>query len=231
MSTLILEPHFDDTAYSMAGLLLSGVISADTTIVTIFSRSAFAPYSALSDTEKISALRYTEHKHFCKKIAVRAHVLEYDEALLRGWSISNIFDHTCDIDHEKQLKQRISSDLAMLNETLRPAEVYSPLGICGHIDHILVRQCAEQVFPLKIKYYEELPYAGEIRQEEYTHWISKLTKDLYPQINTDISVLEQRLSLLRFYRSQVTEKDITSVRKYMNMHQGERFWSKTNMGI
>ena len=60
MKTLLLEPHFDDTAYSMAGLILSGVISADSLIVTVFSRTLFAPYADASGIDQISALRYRE---------------------------------------------------------------------------------------------------------------------------------------------------------------------------
>lgn len=228
MITLILEPHFDDTAYSMSGLLLSGVIATDPLIVTVFSQSTFAPYADASGQEQVSVLRYAEHDLFCKKIAARTQVLGYPEAPLRGWAINNIFDHRYGNDHERHLKQQIVADLEQLNEQHRPAQVYVPLGICGHIDHVLVRACAEQVFPSVIKYYEDLPYAGEIPSDEYNNWIKQLTGGLYPVTNSDTSTLEERIELLRYYESQVADKDIASVRKYVNIHQGERFWLKTN---
>ena len=41
------------------------------------------------------------------------------------------------------------------------AEVYSPLGIGGHVDHFLVRRAVEALVPPeRIAYYEDYPYAG-----------------------------------------------------------------------
>jgi LmbE family N-acetylglucosaminyl deacetylase len=228
MRTLILEPHFDDTAYSMAGLLLTGVVGAGALVVTVFSRSIFAPYAAVSGVDEISALRYREHKKFCAGISVMYRTLGYDEAPQRGWSMDNIFDTMYGKDDEMELKKRIAGDFVLLNESYMPDEVFAPLGISGHIDHVAVRECAEKAFPGKIKYYEDLPYAGEIQAVEYTKWIENLTKGLQPIQNPDADNLDRRIELLKSYRSQVAEKDIKAVRNYISMHRGERFWTKLN---
>jgi LmbE family N-acetylglucosaminyl deacetylase len=227
MQTIILEPHFDDAAYSMTGLLLSGVVPADALIVTVFTRSQFAPYATASGLEQISALRYEEHEKFCERMAMNHCSLGYDEAPQRGWSMDDIFDNRYGNDTEPDLKQQIMYDLVSLDEGYMPDAVFAPLGICGHTDHLLVRECAEAVFPLKMSYYEDLPYAGEIPFVEYADWIIKLTKGLHPQTNRNIATLPARIELLKLYTSQVAEKDIRSVRNYIGMHQGERFWSKT----
>lgn len=250
MRTLIIEPHFDDTAYSMTGLILSGTVAAeddDILILTVFTRSIFAPYADASGVDQISALRYGEHKEFCEQIQVFHHILGYDEAPQRGWSMDELFDTLYGNDKERALKEmeaketalkeraqkelalkkQIRDDFVLLNESYKPDVVFSPLGICGHIDHILVRECAESVFSLQIRYYEDLPYAGEIPTAEYLSWINQLTNGLHPTKNPGVGRLARRIELLKLYQSQVTEKDIESVRNYLSMHQGERFWTKT----
>lgn len=227
MNILVLEPHFDDTAYSMAGLLLSGMVADDVLVVTVFSRSEFAPYAAISGVDQVSARRLEEHKKFCQKISVMDLALGYDEAPQRGWSMDSIFDHLHSNDAEEDLKQSIMNDLLLLKEKFTPGKVYAPLGICGHIDHVIVRECAESVFASTIHFYEDLPYAGEINRSEYNEWIKKLTGALYPAINPDVSRLGHRLEYLKMYSSQVAKKDLASVRNYLRMHPGDRFWSTT----
>ncbi|MCW3464962.1 PIG-L deacetylase family protein [Chitinophaga nivalis] len=226
MKTMILEPHFDDTAYSMTGWLLLAKMPADTITVTVFTRSTFAPYAEATGVEAVSALRYAEHKAFCQQASLTAHLLGYEEAPQRGWAMEHIFDNTLGAGTEWELQQRIQHDFRLLHQRFAPDQVYAPLGICGHIDHLLVRECAAQVFPGKISYYEDLPYAGEIQPEVYDDWIHQLTQQLYPRFNRDMSSLDQRIAWLRSYRSQVAEKDIAAVRQYIHRHQGERCWSE-----
>ena len=226
MKTLVLEPHFDDTAYSMSGLLLSGSREDEVLIVTVFSKCAFAPYANVSGIEEVSAFRLQEHKQFCEAVAVEGLTLNYHEAPQRGWPMDSLFYHLNCGGVEKELIQSITGDLENIKNSFKPHRVFAPLGICGHLDHVMVRQCSEKVFSGNIHFYEELPYAGEIDETEYNTWIQKLTVNLHPAIQPAADTIERRLEYLKIYSSQVAEKDLESVRKYLRIHQGDRYWSK-----
>lgn len=227
MQTFIIEPHFDDAAYSVGGMLLTGRIDPlNALLISVFTRSEFAPYSTAKGIDEISALRLNETKSYCNTMGLLQVSLPYDEAPLRGYPLEQIFEVDYRNEDETALKSALSAQLQRLKNQYHPAEVFSPLGVSGHVDHKIVRECCEIVFGDELHYYEDLPYSGEIPKQEYTNWISSLTKNLAPVQLNSISVLAQRIDLLRLYKSQVAGKDVNSVCKYVESHKGERYWIK-----
>lgn len=227
MNTLLFEPHFDDAAYSLSGLILSGVIDPmEAELVTVFTQSTFAPYANVKTIDEISALRAIESASFCQQLKLKNSTLGFSEAPIRGYSLDAIFDENYKSNLEQNLKDNLLKEMGRLKKQFQPSRIFCPLGISGHIDHFIVRECAEETFENQLFYYEDLPYAGEISSAEYQAWIDALTIDLIPLKNEWNSFLKERIRLLKTYQSQVADKDIQAVINYTERNVFERYWMR-----
>ncbi len=226
---ILFSPHCDDIAYSLTGRILAGRESAQECVVaTVFTRSTFAPYSPLcssGDVEQITCLRLGEELEFCRSLGL-AHVgLGLPEAPLRGFDlVDDLFTTKRRVDDDP-IQPEVERLLGELSSVCRPDRVYCPLGIAGHVDHLIVRQAIESVFVgvCPVHYYEDLPYAGELTDEEYHESLTNYAAGLRPETIVG-DWLDRKLALLGGYTSQVAAKDKQSVRDHTRRVGGERGW-------
>ncbi|SDR57036.1 GlcNAc-PI de-N-acetylase [Rhizobiales bacterium GAS191] len=237
--TLYLSPHCDDIAYSLAGRILAGEeatgqeIIGPGIVVTIFTQSDFAPYAshglARLDTDAITQLRRTEETAFCHALNLESVPLPLAEAPLRGErTIDDVFvtDTTARLD---PIISSVVSLLETLAEQRRPGRVYAPLGISGHIDHLVTRFAAESVFGAKrcsLLLYEDLPYAGELPADACRAELERLAVGLRPALTPAGDWLPAKLHLLSGYTSQVASKDLQAVISHTERIGGERVWCR-----
>ena len=67
-ATILVSPHPDDVAYSVGGSLLTSFFQGPKLILSAFTRSNFAPYSAgAHDTDTISRIRREEDMKFAQR--------------------------------------------------------------------------------------------------------------------------------------------------------------------
>lgn len=228
-NTWLLAPHCDDIAYSLAGRLFSGAEGGrGMQLLTIFSRSCFAPYAPYVTTEaQITALRQDEESRFCAALHLEHDCLDLAEAPLRGYpDVDSLFaeDGVTPNDPvleclEQRLRQRLKA--------AAPARVFAPLGIGGHVDHLITRAAAQRVFGgvCPLLFYEDLPYAGELQPAELSRQLARDAQGLRPLLTPLGDWLPDKLERLAGYASQVAPKDLESVKTHAHLIGGERVWT------
>ncbi|MCG8295102.1 PIG-L deacetylase family protein [Pseudomonas entomophila] len=225
----LLSPHCDDIAYSMAGRLLGGAERGQgIRLLTIFSQSRFAPYAQRLNTQaQISRWRQAEEARFCAALHLAHECLDLAEAPLRGYpDVDSLFVDDGAVPEDPVL-ERLEQRLRQRLEQARPARVYAPLGIGGHVDHLLTRRAAQRVFAdvCPLLFYEDLPYAGELSADALAQQLTRTTQGLRPLLTPLADWLPEKLRHLAGYASQVAEKDLASVATHAHLIGGERVWT------
>lgn len=115
--------------------------------------------------------------------------------------------------------------------------VYIPLGIGGHVDHILVRDAGialhDQHPPFEVWFYEDYPYSANAHtyQQAMAHFPRKLESMLYPQKSSHIRA---KLGAIACYESQISTfwANLNDMKEAVQTHMksvgngalAERFW-------
>ena len=114
--------------------------------------------------------------------------------------------------------------------TLPPAEqVIAPLTVGHHVDHLLTRSAAEEVWGVRLRYYEDYPYAQksgaveEIIAQQDSHWSSEV-------IELSELELQQKIEAIAAFKSQLStfwksraelERQVTG---FAQQRGGEKIW-------
>lgn len=112
------------------------------------------------------------------------------------------------------------------------AQVYSPLAIGGHVDHVLVRSAAEAVGVRRPAYYEDYPYAQKVAAGALPAGdFDALTRGLAARtVTLSAADVQARIDAIARYRSQqfALFEDVASmpekVRAYVAASGGERYY-------
>ena len=190
MTTVLIQPHPDDLAYSIGGILLLDevLIDKDNTIaVTVFTGSSSAK-KVISD---ITQVRREENRKYFNSLHLPSIDLHHPDSSFPYRNMNNTMEVYNLMKRE-------------LNEIIgKEDKVVMPLAIGYHIDHLMVRDALES-FPNKV-YYEDVPYIFR--------YGPKLLKDkrVYEY---DISlVLNKKIELLKIYDSQMDETTLQQVKQ------------------
>lgn len=210
---LILSPHSDDTAFSLGGLLAEGSAFQGWRKhqLTLFVRSCHAPYAPwLDGVEAITTARSREDDAFCACHDISLRRLDLDETLVRGYpSVASIFAPRQ--PHEDALFARTCREVEQAVTSFDM--VLAPLGIGGHIEHVLVREACRRVRPDAL-YYEDLPYAGDFSNAELDDFVLAFDPDARWRCFGIGSALGEKSACLLGYASQVAETDLHKVISY-----------------
>src|SRR3954468_10458332 len=100
VDTIVIAPHPDDAALSVAHLLLASR-GESVMVVDVFSKTAWWRLSdSTGDLDEIQRVRFAEEQLMCRMSNSKLRVLGLPEALLRGRTIGDVF--TSPIDHRDQ---------------------------------------------------------------------------------------------------------------------------------
>jgi len=107
-------------------------------------------------------------------------------------------------DFEPLVRQKLAEAIHSFN--LHPAQIYCPLGVGQHVDHIIIRRAVEGLCdPSLLRYYEEYPYA--IRPKELEKWLrteGRSDKWSPTVVKLTANEIEARISAISCYSSQIT---------------------------
>jgi LmbE family N-acetylglucosaminyl deacetylase len=173
---LYISPHLDDAVLSCGGTIASQVAAGETVlVVTLFAgdappgpRSDFALLLherwGLGDNPFVG--RRAEDQRSLNALGAAAIQLSFPDAIYRTGpdgallypSREGIFGPVH--PSEDALVDELARSLAALGVP-ETARVYVPLGVGGHVDHVLTRRAAERWHPARAGfwYFEEYPYA------------------------------------------------------------------------
>ena len=228
---LLVSPHADDVAYSLGGHLITGALPGKhCVLVTVFSVSDFAPYllPPSGDSRVVSQVRADEDRRFAMSHDLQLIRLDHQEAPIRDniRHVNDLFKNHLEIIGHPYLPQ-VRATIGGLLQLKRWSKVFGPLGLGGHIDHLLVRETLDSLFRKgsRFFFYEDLPYAGEIAVEDYHSELPLLTAGMASTSLPPSDWLDLKLKCLKFYGSQVADKDLCSVIEATDRANGERVWT------
>jgi LmbE family N-acetylglucosaminyl deacetylase len=125
---LVLSPHLDDAVLSVGALLAARAAAGDDVVVaTVFSKVE----DARREAEDVAALRLLgcQHRH-----------LGLDDAPLRG--VAKTTAALCAGEPDVDVTDAVGRALDGLIAAEAPAELWVPLAVGGHIDHVAVLRAA-----------------------------------------------------------------------------------------
>jgi LmbE family N-acetylglucosaminyl deacetylase len=221
---LFLSPHLDDAVLSCGAFIYELTRGgAEVEILTIFA--GVPNPSHLSDLAKwfhgvcglgddAIEIRRVEDKNAARclgAVTTQLHLLEClyrrdETGRARYLREDDIFQS--DSNKEMDTLNEIVAALSKSVDLANLSEIYLPLGIGRHIDHLLLRGAVESLLHTlnernlaKLTYYEDLPYACWNRDP---NWQIALAKNLHPNLRfMDEDTSRAKIEAISLYGSQV----------------------------
>jgi len=175
---IYVSPHLDDAVLSCGGLIASTEGRQRTEVWTLFCgapwvgrpsplaqwlHSASGARTALA----LSRRRRREDHAACSSLGCRARHFGWRDAVYRRastgeWLYSETTEHAPPHD-EAAL---VTAIVTKLKQNLNPNDLLiAPLGIGGHVDHLIARQAVERTGHKPLLYYGDLPYSHRSPEE------------------------------------------------------------------
>jgi len=214
---LVLSPHLDDAVLSLGGMMAHKVSQGQSVVVyNLFCAPYHGPLSPAAqrlhegwgDPEDITALRLHEDRQALEVIGAHqiigdARDLIYRQSLQGAWLYSNMEDIQGERNPEDDALVGTYSNKLSGMFTRDKFDIYTPLCIGGHIDHMLVFDIGVRLHKggYAVRFYEDLPYA--MREDYLSARISVLhdmqsSLELFP-----LEMLARKIEALHYYQSQI----------------------------
>lgn len=172
MTTLLaISPHLDDAVFSAGAMLWNAAQAGDRVIIaTVFTGNVARPggFALACQLDKglgpgidYMALRREEDQEACAIIGAEARHLPLLEAPHRGYDdAKTLFGPIRSADH---IGAEVAAMLKFLIDEVAPDHLLGPIGIGGHVDHVIVRKVMATVassYP--ILWWEDWPYLDRV---------------------------------------------------------------------
>jgi LmbE family N-acetylglucosaminyl deacetylase len=184
---MVIEPHMDDAALSVGGLMLQRRAECEFLLVTVATQSVASSYRGRDrdffDVQTISNLRKAESAIVARLVWGRHIPLGLVEATLRyypqkwtlDWfqrheqAIYAYLEHAAAAGGGSEL-ELWTATIAKAIEDLQPEEIWMPLGIGVHVDHQLTRHACLNILRTNPKiveqrvcrFFQDVPYAADV---------------------------------------------------------------------
>lgn len=227
MKVYILSPHIDDAAF---GLALTIAKCAENNIsVTIINCFTVTKWTAIpvenKEIDAVSRLRKNEDAEFYKNIG-NVNIINLDllDAPLRN---GYIFQNQPFQPNEWELIKNLQKLLEQHVDGL----LLCPLAIGNHIDHAICREAVIRLYnKLNVIFYEDLPYAQRIDEDQIRQHVHILEEKLEVKIlNHTVSVnnceIDKKQSISA-YKSQLNNEILSEIIAHLNALKGERIWGE-----
>ena len=223
---VVIEPHMDDAALSTGGSLLHRRGRCRITILSVVKWSNFTSYLLLKrnylDVSEISTLRQQESVLVARMLGAEHRCLNWNDAPLRfypseRWSPATVEEfNKAPQDFAKGFPN--PNEVSLLAEqltqeltTLRPDELWIPMGLGDHLDHRTTRSAClralvnarERFLNVPVLMYEDIPYSKEPSHAALIRTTLASCGTRLVRMTEDITdVFEAKLRLSSIYASQ-----------------------------
>lgn len=228
MRVVVLSPHRDDAAFSLALSLESWAeAGADVTVLNFFTRSDYAPYAR--EGADIPAVRALEDARALRAIScnIRTRSLPLQDAPLR---LPLDFGSITNPDVFRPVPEEVRELSRVVAKTCAKALVMSPLGLGEHIDHRTVRDAAlAAIGPKRIAFYEDLPYAAWTPEAAIRERVSEIEGQRSERLfasRQGSRNLRWKRRMARKYQSQIDDRMAETIARHGEKYSGaERIWA------
>ena len=239
MKILVLSPHRDDAAFSLSFSIAHWLAAGHSvTIMNVFTRSLYAPYSDAESVHEndrlsyVSAMRKREDEAFLRQVPGADMIdLNIKDAPIRLHCDSAI---VCDMEIDPQDKAIAKIHNTVEKHLRTPHCLVIPLALGHHVDHRVVRDAVLPLTPdIPCAFYEELPYAARdgvridlSRFREDT--AQRFHEELHPVLvhGTQTRPTEHKRKLALMYSSQIDAALADTIAQFSHRYHGaERQWA------
>jgi len=223
---MVIEPHMDDAALSVGGLMLQRRAECEFLLVTVATRSVATSYRGRNrnffDIETISNLRKAESEIVARMVWGRHIPLGVTEATLRynpqNWTLDWFQRHEqavyAYLEHgagQGEL-ELWTATIAKAIEDFEPEEIWMPLGIGVHVDHQLTRHACLNILRTNPKlverrvcrFFQDVPYAANF--PHHTAIVLEAMRNAGVKLEEErmdvTDVKQEKIRLLAVYLSQ-----------------------------
>lgn len=167
-TALFLSPHLDDVAFSCGGTVARlAALGWRCIVATVFTRSVARPTGfalacqldkGLGPDVDYLALRRDEDRAFALAVDAETAWFDLPEAPHRGYaSAAALFGPPRAAD---AIGPAVDACITACLDSTRPAQVFAPLGLGDHVDHVqVVRSVRRSVRDVPVAWYRDTPYA------------------------------------------------------------------------
>lgn len=245
---LILSPHRDDAAFSLAIAITNWLTARHTvTILNVFTRSRYAPFSDAAfvhendELSYVSAMRLREDEHFLRRMTQdlpkglksNLHMVDLnlkDAPIRLRIPLEELSDTP--VNPEDRAIEKIRKALTKQSEAGAIEALVFPAALGNHIDHLTVREAAISFTThIPAAFYEDLPYAtthpsATTDLETLREDAEKRNEPLTPLIYQIESAVERKQKLVLGYASQIDDEAGTLISEFATRYNGgERLWA------
>ncbi len=239
---LVLSPHRNDAAFSL-GLAMEAWLTAKhrVTVLGVFTRSATAPFSDADTVHPNDLLSYVSGMRRKEELLKLLPKLRMEDLNLKDAPIRL----RCSVEEAYGLAPReddsavekVRKALAKLDAGMKIDAIVLPLGLGGHVDHIVVRNAALEFASTRAcAFYEDLPDA--LRDGESFD----ANRDIDLAIEAEQATLgegfasvvltsgnetgsKRKLKMVSVYASQIDEQTMQTISNFAGRYgAGERVW-------
>jgi LmbE family N-acetylglucosaminyl deacetylase len=248
LKILILSPHRDDAAFSLSIAITNWLIARHTvTILNIFTRSRYAPYSDAAfvhendELSYVTAMRLREDEAFLRRITQNlpkglknhlhmAHLNLKDAPIRLRIPLEAVNDTR--VNPADPSIEKIRKALTKQSEAGTMQALVVPAALGNHIDHLTVREAAQPFTAnLPAAFYEDLPYAtthpSAATDLEALRESAAERNDLLTPITYQLeSATDFKRKLVLGYASQIDDETGTLITDFAQRYNGgERLWA------
>ena len=245
---LILSPHRDDSAFSLSIAIIKWLTARHTvTILNVFTRSRYAPYSDAAfvhendELSYVSAMRLREDEHFLRRVTetlpkgLKNHLhmidLNLKDAPIRlRIPLEELSDTP--VNPTDPSIEKIRKALTRQSEAGAMEALVLPAALGKHIDHLTVREAAMPfTSTIPSAFFEDLPYAtthpsAATDLESLREAAEQCHEPLSPVLYKIESAVERKRKLIVGYASQIDDEAGTLISEFATRYNGgERLWA------
>ena len=223
MAVALVSPHADDIALCLGGWVAAVAPRVELSLVTVFSRSDYAPHAAVRGAEAVSRARAGEDTAYARQHGLAHRLLGFADSSCIGLDDDSELTAPDDSD-----PRRAAVEAAVADAVQGATVLAAPIGVGGHVDHRLVRNAvARAAGPRLCLWYEDLPYALEVPPGWEPDLVSPLTGGpLAAWLFAHDDHLAAKRRGLAHYRSQLAPREVEAVLAYRPTAgcSAERVW-------
>lgn len=244
--TLYLSPHLDDAALSCGGQI-ADYTAAGHSVLIVTITAGDPPEDATSHyihelhtrwelEQDAVAARRAEDSTACQILGADWLHWEVPDCIYRFHPETGAPLYLSDPDifgdvhpAEAGLVQALSAKMANLPAA---TQVLAPLTVGHHVDHLLTRAAAEQVWGAQLRYYEDYPYAQQKPGSVEKLIAARPGTWRSAAITLSDHALQSKIEAIAAFRSQLSTfwKDranlVRDVSDFARQQGGERVWKK-----